>query len=300
MTSKGGFPISAPKAIGALCALAIGPVLLAAPQALAAAPAPAWDIQALAAPTNFTPGDESGLDRYQAFITNSGGAPTDHSPITIVDTLPPGMGVKGVALFPPRHSNQNISAPPVCETETVGEISTVTCEVTDAALAGMEPAKVNPGEEFLLEVDVSTPPSASGTLANAVEVKGGGAPTAFLEGENQASPEPAGIGFEEFHADLSGPDGLPVTGADSHPYQYTTSFAVNLIASPPGSGFPFVPAGGDLKEIEVALPPGLIGNPTAVERCTAQQFNTTRQASSRSKATSPPTSARSARRWGWR
>ncbi len=267
--------MSAPRALplAALAALA-----LLAPAGAEAAPppsSPAWDIQALAAPTNFTPGDESGLDRYQAFLTNSGGAPTDHSKVTITDTLPPGIGVKGVALFPPRHSNQDISAAPVCETQTSGEISTVTCEVTDAVLPGMEPAKVNPGEEYLLEIHVSTPPAASGTLVNAIEVKGGGAPTASVEGENQATSEPAGIGFEEFHADLSGPDGLPVTGADSHPYQYSTSFAVNLVPSPPGSGFPFVPAGGDLKNVEVALPPGLSGNPTAVERCTSQQFNTT-------------------------
>jgi hypothetical protein len=77
-------------------------------------------------------------------------------------------------------------------------------------------------------------------------------------------------------------DGKPVTAAASHPYLYTTTFATNLVPAPAGALFPFVPAGGDLKDIEVALPPGLIGNPMAIERCSAKQFNTLHSAPSAS------------------
>jgi hypothetical protein len=264
----------ASKATGTLLGATVLLAWLTAPTALAApAPAPAWAVQMTAAPTNFMPGDESGLDTYEAFIANSGGETTDHSEITITDTLPKGLGVKSVILNPPRSSSLNISSG--CETKTVGEVSTVTCKVTDALLPTVEPAKLFPGDLLRLTISVTTPPSAAGTLVNRVEVEGGGALPALAESHNQAGPEEdVAAGFQEFHAEITGPDGKPATGADSHPYQYTTSFAANVNPAPPGSAFPVVPAEGDLKEIEVALPPGLVGNPTAAKTCTAQQFNT--------------------------
>jgi hypothetical protein len=239
----------------------------------AATPSPAWDIQSISVPTNFLPGEESGEDRYQVFITNSGAEPTDESPITITNTLPKGLGVKSLELRSPRGGNPNITGG--CKAPmTVGEVTTVSCEVTNALLPGDEPARLEPGNALFLQIRTTVPADAAGTLVNHVTVEGGGAATATAEAENEASTEDAKAGFEEFEAELTGPDGLPVSGADSHPYQYTTSFSVNTITEAPGSGHPVVAAEGNLREIEVTLPPGLVGNPTAVERCTAQQFNT--------------------------
>jgi hypothetical protein len=260
------------KALGAL----LGAASLAATLTPAASAAPpstaAWSIQALSAPTNFKPGEESGLDGYQLHIANSGGAPTDHSQITIVDTLPEGLGVKSITLNPPRGGGD--LGPAACETQTAAAVSTVTCKVTDALNPVLEPARLNPGERLVVKIKVTVPPSASGILENQVEVSGGGAKAVSIDSQNEATEAEAPRGFEEFRAELTGPDGLPITGADSRPYQYTTSFAVNTAIAPPGSVNPLVPAEGDLKEIEVKLPPGLAGNPTAIKRCTAQQFNT--------------------------
>ncbi len=241
--------------------------------ATASAASPAWSIQPLATPTHFVPGDESGFSRYQVFITNSGGEKTDStSPIFITDTLPAGLTVKSVELIPPRGTN--IAKPPVCETEVVGEVSTVSCEVTNAALPKLEPARLEPGDQMLLEVKVAVPPSISGTLVNRIEVEGGGAEAVAAQGENQASASEPAAGFQEFRAELLDDSGQPVTAADGHPYQYTTSFGVNVVKAPPGSTGPVVPAGGDIKEVEVSLPPGLAGNPMAVPRCTPQQLAT--------------------------
>ncbi len=245
---------------------------LAAP-ASAAAAAPAWSIQSLAAPTNFAPGDASGLDRYQVFLTNSGGAVTDQSPITIVDTLPAGIEVQKVVLIPPRTGLQIPAS--ACETEMPAAVATVSCEITDSLLPEVEPTKLYPGDGLLLEITVAVPADASGPLLNRVEVEGGGAPAAVGEGENQASEEDASAGFEEFHAVLGDEEGGVASAADSHPYQFTTTFGVNLVAAPPGAASPRIPAQGDLKRIEVALPPGLAANPTAIERCSAQDFITT-------------------------
>ena len=140
--------MSARKPIVALLALAFCLALSA--NASAATPSPAWDIQSISAPTNFLPGEASGEDRYQVFITNSGGEPTDESPITITDTLPKGLGVKGVELDAPRGASPNISGGCKAPT-TVGEVTTVSCEVTNALLPGDEPARLDPGNMLLLQ-----------------------------------------------------------------------------------------------------------------------------------------------------
>jgi hypothetical protein len=59
-------------------------------------------------------------------------------------------------------------------------------------------------------------------------------------------------------------DGTFDTQAGSHPYEYTVSFAFNTDAQ----GKPE----GNVRDVEVALPPGLVGYPLTVPRCTRQQF----------------------------
>ena len=262
-----------------LALLALALALFAVPSAVAAPPAPttAWSVQALAAPTNFTPGDSSGLATYEAFITNSGAKVTDHSQmITITDTLPEGLAVKSVDLQAPRGARGGtISiAPGACETKVAGAQSTVICKVTDALDPEKEPAKLFPDDELRLAVHVIVPPTAAGTLSNLVEVKGGGAPReAFAESQNLASSDPVEAGFQGFDSELTLPNGEAATDAASHPYEFTSTFAINTEPAPPGSGFPLQPARGNLKEIEVPLPPGLLANPTAIDRCSAQAFN---------------------------
>jgi hypothetical protein len=266
--------MKARKITGALLAAVILNCILAAPPALAApspVAAPAWSIQSAAMPTDFKPGDEGGKDSYLLFITNSGGEVTDRSQVIVTDTLPIGLNVEKVELFSPREENEPFDES-VCHTAVAGAVSTVTCNVTE--VLQHEPAKLYPGNQLRLTIDVAVAPTASGTLVNKVQVSGGGAKEAVTEFRNQATAEEARAGLEEFKTEQTGRDGLPATGADSHPYQYTTSFSLNQNPSLPGVDAPFLPAGGSLKELEVALPPGLIGNPTAIERCSPQQFNT--------------------------
>ncbi len=241
--------------------------------ARAATPAPSWSIHGVAAPTNFAPGESSGVDLYEVTVANNGAEVTDSSEITISDTLPAGLTVKSVELPLRIGSDTKEFAEEACETETVSGVSTVTCTITEA-LPAKEPAKLYPAEQLRMVIRVAVPPTAAGTLENRVEVQGGGAEPASLTSHNQASAEPAPPGFQEFHAELTGVDGKPLGQAGGHPFQYTTSFAINTEIAPPGAASPLAPARGDIKDIEVALPPGLIGNPTATARCTAQQFNT--------------------------
>ena len=260
------------KALGALLGAAVLAGSIAPTQALAEPNSvPAWSIQTFAAPTNFVAGEESGVDHYELIATNSGGAPTDGSKITVIDTLPKGLTVKEVHSLSTSLWN---SVGADCKTETSGEVSTVTCTIEEGDPKQKEQALLHPTDQLHLQIDVAVPPLASGPLVNQVEVKGGGAEPATGEIENQVSEEEAPAGFEEFHAELTGPDGKPITGAASHPFQFTTYFGTNLALSPPDSELPYLSAEGDIKGIEVALPPGLSGNPSAVAHCSAQQFNT--------------------------
>ena len=201
---------------------------------------------------------------------------TDQSPITITDTLPAGLEVSDVELFAAKaglRHRQSAGLRNHGRRRHRGEHGELHHHRRDRTEIRAGAARPGPGD-VALEIKVKVPPSAAGSLLNRVEVEGGGAETAVAETENQASAEDPPAGFEEFQAELTGADGKPASAADSHPYQYTTSFAVNLETAPPGARAPFLPAEGDLKEIEVALPPGLVGNPTATPRCSAQQFTT--------------------------
>ena len=167
-----------------------------------------------------------------------------------------------------------------------------------------EPSVVSPGEELRLVIHVATPLAAQGeTLTNNVEVVGGGAQSASVTIDNEASSDPAPSGYSFFNAIYSEADGQPATRAGSHPYQYTTSFAVNTKPCAAWRLAPFVPAGGDLKDIRVALPPGLIGDPTAASQLhrPAVQHDCIASTSTPPGAARPlhSTSAPTARRWGW-
>jgi hypothetical protein len=58
--------------------------------------------------------------------------------------------------------------------------------------------------------------------------------------------------------------GLPQ--ASSHPYAFNLSFALNADSQGRSEG-------GEVRDVLIDLPPGMIGNPTAVPRCTRQEFD---------------------------
>jgi hypothetical protein len=92
-------------------------------------------------------------------------------------------------------------------------------------------------------------------------------------------PAQASFGFlpgaEGFDVAVSGEGGaVPQTRAGSHPYSITTTvnFKTGETAGQPGVQF----SDGDLRNLQLELPPGLIENPSAVYRCTQSLFHTAR------------------------
>jgi hypothetical protein len=77
-------------------------------------------------------------------------------------------------------------------------------------------------------------------------------------------------GTEGFAVSPSNADGTPDLLAGSHPFQMTTSFALKTITNAAGKQEVL----GDLKDVHLELPPGLIGDPLAVPACTSEEFTT--------------------------
>ena len=90
-----------------------------------------------------------------------------------------------------------------------------------------------------------------------------------------ASPALADFGFlpgaAGFNGAITNAEGASDTQAGSHPYQITTSFALNTETNTEGQ---YVPD-GDMKNLTVSLPPGLIGNPQVVPQCPMAEFYAT-------------------------
>jgi hypothetical protein len=87
-----------------------------------------------------------------------------------------------------------------------------------------------------------------------------------------AAPSFASFGFlpgtAGFDGSFTNQDGSPDTQAGSHPYDFTTSFHLNLTAGEGGLPVP----DGLPKDITVDLPAGFTGDPNAATHCTPEQL----------------------------
>lgn len=243
--------------------LSAGAVLLSASSVAAAAPGPGWTITSVSYPTNFTPGDSSGDEKYEVIATNVGGAPTDGSPVTVADTLPAGL---------------TLAASGASATDTSPFPSnTITCSASGQAVTCSDPdtEPIASGGMITMTVPVEVSASAPASVINQVSVSGGGAEAPAATGEpTTVSATPASFGVHSFGVSVSNADGSTDTQAGSHPYAITTSFALSSELGPVQSEGQRNPIpNGNVRDINVELPPGLIGNPLATPRCTNAELN---------------------------
>ncbi len=84
------------------------------------------------------------------------------------------------------------------------------------------------------------------------------------------APAPASFGVASFEASIVNRDGTPDIQAGSHPYAFRTRILYNTITNPLGETAP----DENVKDLQIALPPGLIGNPSAAPKCTIAELNT--------------------------
>jgi hypothetical protein len=74
---------------------------------------------------------------------------------------------------------------------------------------------------------------------------------------------PGEFGVTKLKVSARNEDGTPDLQAGSHPYALTTTLTLNEAG----------PTTGDLKDLRFELPPGIVGNPDAIPKCTYQDFS---------------------------
>jgi hypothetical protein len=241
-----------------LCALWI--LVLGVPAAFAEEAAPGFQVIGRASPTNLPPGGEGVLKLY---AVNVGAGINSSEPATLTDTLPPGL--QG-------HHAEVIEEAGVEKAKCSGEI-VITCPLSPAASFPWGPTKA-----FFVVIPVTVAGDVSGTAMDHVTVSGGSTHETVNSSfsVSYGSGEPS-AGFANLAVWLSNANGTLDTQAGSHPYELTTAFALNDTVH--GKGFSFVDgvreeaaAGGEARDLNVNLPPGIVGDPTSVPQCSRIDF----------------------------
>jgi len=233
--------------------------LLQISSATAATAAPGWTVGSISLPTNLTPGDSSGRDVYRLTAINVGGAPTNGSPVTLTDTLP-----AGVTPDPGGATGTDTAPAPANKITCTATGQTVTCVDPDTTA-------IPAGGTISVTIPVDVAAAAPSSVTNNVSVAGGGAASGASATEpTTVSASRAAFAAESFDGSVSNVDGSADTQAGSVPYEVTTSFALSSELNSSGA----VVEGANAKDIQVDVPPGLVGDPLATPRCTQAQFNT--------------------------
>jgi len=249
--------------LGAL-AVVVSPALAATDELASSELRPGWVVTAHTDPTYLAP---NGKGAIEVSVINDGAADST-GPVTVTDTLPPGVTAIEAGSF-----NGLIGGLAASSFEGVtfahgqwdcvgngpeGHVdgaTIVTCSNDPSHLphivagggvptrGGGEPGN---GWDAQLAIEV-TAPNVSGSIAqpNVVTV-------------SDTKPP---FGFADTDVWFSNANGTPDTQAGSHPYEASFAFTVNNTGAGRTSS-------GQMRNLSVNLPPGFVGNPTAVPECT--------------------------------
>jgi hypothetical protein len=194
-------------------------------------------------------------------ILNIGDAALDGTsvPVRIVDELPAGVEASSVEGFA---GLENKDGPVDCELESR---HLVACTFENV-LPSYEAIEV----EILVSVATSPPPSQD---PGTVTVSGGNAPITTAAQPVRVSPEKAPFGFEHFSAQPEEEGGAPAIQAGEHPFQLTTTIVPNSTGlSGITHGEARVEQAALPRNLRFPLPPGLVGNASAMPQCSMADF----------------------------
>jgi hypothetical protein len=243
---------------------------LATPQAKAAAK-PWWHLSTNVRPANIPPG---GTGTIVVQAENLGSGETS-APLSLSDTVPAGLKVQGVSFFAfgAQVGKSNLGAlsgvckrtasSATCTSARIEELQKKEKELNEKGPLS-EALPLRPYEDLEMRVTVKDEGAVSGTL-NTAEVSGGGAAAVSLKRPLQISSAPPLFGVEDFAMVPEEEGGGVDTQAGSHPYQLTTTFALNQSSDPLKP--PALP-----RNLEFNLPPGFIGNATLLPQCSDLDF----------------------------
>ena len=227
-----------------------------------------WRLSSSSAPTYLPPGGK-GTITVTASNLGDESVSGDKRNVILTDTLPAGLEATQIQGNAGPKSTGNLTCDPLPAIRCVF--------VTNA----FPPKGIPPFEQLTLEITVKVSGALpSGTkLPNNAKIEGGEAekggevPSATLSQPLTVNGGESPFGVEKYSLELENAGGSTDTQAASHPFQLTTTVGFNeTLAVNPGSG-ELHPAGPALvRDLHFTLPPGLIGNPTAVPRCAEIDF----------------------------
>jgi hypothetical protein len=253
--------------------LVVVAALAAATSASAQTEGTGWEAFTQAYPTDLHPG---GNGTIQIDLMNVG-AQESSGPITVTDTLPDGLtataaggirnelGPLGTRVESKKEEEEQFGGVRWNCGWTGTKQVTVTCTSNPAFLKPL-PIGNEPVQRIAVEVGVEEGAKEE-SLENVVSIAGGGATakTVVSEPVTVSSSEP-GYGFSNWDVWSSNADGSLDTQAGSHPYETTFAVGYNELASASR-------AGGEMRNIEVELPPGFSGEPNSSPTCTRAQLD---------------------------
>jgi hypothetical protein len=230
--------------------------------------APHWLAFSQQAPTAFHPGDTR--DFYEIITINDGSAATSNL-ITVTVTMPKNVVVDAMHAYTAFAGG--FPAQGGCEQASSEGIVIVTCKLEDS---------VPVGGSIVVNINVEVPAKAfepGDKLMSTATISGGEAPEAVIESTTPVTASSVSVPFGvSFASDITEAAGHIDTQAGSHPFAFTTLAAFNVASVNPNEecNFSLTPSctalNAEVRDVEVSLPPGLIGNPTAIPYCTQEQF----------------------------
>jgi hypothetical protein len=218
---------------------------------------PWWSLTSNARPTNLPPGGQSTIVVRAVNMGDAGSS----GEVTLSDTLPAGVTAQSVLLKTYLAGGLELGFLGSCVT-TPGHVQ---CS-WPAFLPGAAPY-----EYLELQIPVKVAGNAVSGV-NRAQVSGGGAASVSLARPLVVDGAPASFGVEDFGVIPEDEGGAVDARAGSHPFQLTTTFALNTVAGSGVANQPVVEAPVMPRDIRFALPPGLAGDATAVAQCSESDF----------------------------
>jgi hypothetical protein len=266
-----------PRRILALLALSALGLLLSGGAVAVPASAAGWlHLTSKSIPSNLAPGQEGTVSIAASNLGDSNIEGSEAHPVTLTDKLPPGVTATGV--LPPCGD----SPEPIC-TRHWPEKNTVVkkpeCKVAPTEVSCVFPEPLAAYEQWEVRISVKVSPEAlPGTVDNVTVAEGEplSPPPPVFHRPLKISNEPTPFGVDRYELAPEGETGAPDTQAGSHPFQFTTTFALNdeYHVFPQGIRLPNAPA--PLRNLRVDLPPGFVGNANknVISQCGELQFTT--------------------------
>jgi hypothetical protein len=197
--------------------------------------------------------------------TNLGDAPVAGavSPVELAPQLPPKVHAVGISATAPRPGGGTSVERLPCA------LSTLTCTFSRT---------LAPYDQIEVRVNVVAEAGVSSTEESGFEVSGGNAAEARIDRPLDVaaqSGEPTPFDLQVNELTLQEEGGATADRAGAHPFQVTDSLVLAQSADAASLGnVPAVEVGALPKDVNVELPPGLVGNTQALSRCKLAAFLT--------------------------